>query len=208
MPTSLIGGAIGAVGSWFGADAAADAAKESAKMQKDMYNKNSANLQPWMTSGQNALGAYGDAIGLNGNGAQSDYFADWQNDPYYTGIMKAGQEGIQNAALAQGRGYGGNVLNDLNRYSMDVQKGAYNDRLNQLFGVSEAGRGAAGALAGQGTTAAQNAGNFNAQAGYGQGAGYMGAAKGFEGAYNNFSKANPNYIGNALGNYFLPNMGA
>jgi len=200
MPTSLIGGGLALAGSIFGANKAADAAKASSKMQMDMYRQNKENLQPWMTTGGNALNQYGAAIGLNGPGAQADYYNQWQNDPYYKGIMEAGTNAIQNSALARGRGYGGNVLNDLNRYSMDLQKGAYDQRLNQLFGVSEAGRGAGSAVAGVGTTAAANAGNFNANAGYAQGAGIMGGANALTNALNTDATRQ------ALGNFFMPSF--
>lgn len=211
MPTSLlsgpvIGGLIGAAGSIFGSNEAADAAKASADMQMKMYQQNRANLQPWMTTGANALGTYGNAIGLGGAGPQNAYYADFKNDPYLRGILESGTNTIQNAALARGRGYGGNVLSDLNRYSMDIQRQAYNDRLNHLFGVSEAGRGAAGSLAGQGTTAAANAGNLNANAGYAQGAGYMGAANALGQGLVNYGKANPNALGNFFGNLTIPSF--
>ena len=202
MPTSLIAAAIAAGGSYLASKTAADASDKAAQTQMNVYNLNKKNIKPWITEGGNALTKTGDATGLNGNDAQSAYYANFQNDPFYKGIMASGQNSIENSALARGHGYGGNVLSDLNRYSMDTQRQAYNDRYNQLSGISQQGLTGANALAGVGTLAANNAGQFNSAAGAYNGAGIMNGTNALTNAIN--TNGFRSGMNSAFGNYFNP----
>jgi hypothetical protein len=219
---AALGAVAGAAGSYFGAAKAADAQKEAAAAQKyaadrqfqatqdalglqrEVYNRNVGYETPWMNAGTKALKSYGTAVGLNGAGAQKDWFTNFQNDPYYQGTLNAGTNAVSNSAAARGTLYSGNTLRDINDYGANLQKAAYDTRLSNLGTVMGYGAGATNALAGVGsnyantsgligTNAANNGTNMlstaaNTQAGAGilQGNGVIGASNALIGGLNNY----------------------
>jgi hypothetical protein len=212
MGSALLGGLIGAAGSIFGGQTAANAQTQAAQqqaaatqaalaLQKDIYNRNTANEQPWMTAGVNALNSYSNATGINGAGPQASWFNNFQNDPYYQNVLKAGTDAVSNSAAAKGTLYGGNTLKAINDYGGNLQMGAYNSRLGQIKDVMGFGQNATNALAGVGSNYANNASstmtnpqtngtNNLANAGYYTGNSIIGAGNSMLGAYNQYNNQN------------------
>lgn len=197
---SAIGGLIGGIGSIIGGNTAANAAKQAAQMQMQMYNKTAGYEQPFMSAGTNALGIYGNATGQNGTAAEQNYWDNFKLDPYMQALKGQGEQGVMNSALAKGRGYGGNTLSDLYNYDTGVFNTAAQQRLGNLFQTAQLGANATNALAGAGTTAANNAGNYLTAGGAYQGAGYVNAGNAFGKGYQNFNQANPNF-GSQVSNF-------
>jgi len=217
---AALGAVAGAAGSYFGASKAADAQKyaadqqkkateESLALQKDIYNRNVGYETPWMNAGTNALKSYGTALGLNGAGAQKDWFTNFQKDPYYEGMLNAGTNAVSNSAAARGTLYSGNTLRDINDYGANLQKAAYDTRLSNLGTVMGYGAGATNALAGVGSNYANNASatmtnpnsngtNASANAGYYQGAGIIGASNALIGGLNQYNNMNAYNGGNGV----------
>lgn len=208
----IIGGIVGGLGSFLGNSAAADAQKEAADkqyqatmqalaLQRQIYDKNTANEQPYMDAGTSALTQYKNAIGLNGKTAQTNFFNNFQTDPYYKGVLDAGVDAVGNSWLGKGAGYGGNAMKAVNDYGAGLMQSAFNTRLSNLSGVAGQGLSATNALAGVGTNYANNSSNLMtnpqtngtnnmANAGYYQGQGIIGVGNSMINAMNNYNQQN------------------
>lgn len=120
-------------------------------------NKALGYLDPYMRSGQGADQMYGNALGLNGTGAQSEFASNYAAfDPFRAQNAEFATEGLMkslNARGLSGSGYAGEAVarQSLMRGSED-----YNNYLNRLSGVRDSGQSAA-------TNAASIAGNFAQQ---------------------------------------------
>jgi hypothetical protein len=183
----LIGGAASGLGSYFGAQTAANAAKQAAALQQQRFNQAISFEQPFMQSGQNALNLYNNAIGVNGAGAQASYYNNFQNDPGFQASVNYGLQQIQAQNAAQGLGLSGNTLAALQDYSQQSLSQEYQTRLSDLFQGAQLGANAANALASASTGSGAAQGNFNAAAGQYQSAGLSGLGSGLSGAANGYA---------------------
>lgn len=178
--------AIGAGASIFGANKAASAAKQAAKLQAKQFQETKALLKPYTGAGENALGLYGNAVGLGGRDKQAEFYANFQTDPgFETSLNNALNESMRRYSIIGNTG--GGLANALLRTGQNALYGQYKDRLSQLGGLVDTGRSAATSLAGAGQQSATAQGNLLSQAGMLQGQGIIGAGQAGVSGLNNLA---------------------
>lgn len=156
----LAAGGASSVASWMAANEQSNGATNAANTQSDAYKNaltqlgnqihdtNTVNtnnytdqqvhLQPYLTSGTNALNDYNTAVsGYDPNKALSGDPSTWQ-DPGYHFRLDEGINALQNSAAAKGGLLSGNTLRGITDYAQNSAsqeyKNAY-DRYNTTFGT-------------------------------------------------------------------------
>lgn len=196
---ALLGSAaIGAGASIFGANRAADAQKEAARTQAKAAKKAENLLMPYTAGSKEALTMYGNALGVNGQNAQSKFYNDFQADPGFQTALDNSLDETMKRYSIMGR-TGGGLANALLKTGQGARLGAYNTRLSQLGGLVDSGRGAASSIAGIGQQSAAGQAANLAQAGQYQGAGIVNAGNALIGGLNNYATMNQNAQGQAAG---------
>lgn len=185
----IVGGVIGAVGSIFGGNEAAEAQEKAARLNKKQFEETKKLLSPYTSVGPEALDLYKTSVGLNGLDRQREYYQNFQTDPGFKAAEDYATRGILNSNALGGRGYGGNVVAGLGDYLQKNMLGAYQTRQSQIGGLVDTGRGAAQSLAGFGQQSAATQGQHLADAGYYRGAGLANAANAFNMGYGNQQQA-------------------
>ena len=183
----LVGGAAGALGSYFGSQATANAARGASALQQQRFNQAVGYEQPYLQSGTNALNVYNAATGVNGAAAQQNYYNSFQNDPGFQSSVNYGLQQIEAQNAAQGMGLSGNTLAALQGYSQNALSQQYQARLDDLFRAAQLGGSSANALASASTSSGAAQGGFNLAAGQAQGAGLAGVGSGLSSASNNYA---------------------
>ena len=167
MPVAAIGSAaIGAAGSIFGANAQANAAQQGIQAQQQMYAQGlnfaqgqagqaASTLNPFISAGQSALGAYQAAL----PGLTKPFDASMlAQTPGYQFTLGQGLKSTQNSFAAQGLGSSGAALKGAAAYSTGLAQNTYNQQFsnylaqnqqigNLLFAPVGTGANAAGQLA-------------------------------------------------------------
>lgn len=201
---SLAGSFIQADASRSAANKQADAAKSAQQLQLDMFNRNKADLQPWMQSGQQGNNALMQFLGLGGAqgfdpsapGVRPFGQQDFQTDPGYQFRLQQGLDSVLNSRSAMGGVNSGNTMKALEQYGQGFASNEYQNAFNRygqnqaniynrLSGISNSGLNAAGGVAGLGANAAARAGEFGTQAGNAQAAGTIGQSNAFMGGAGN-----------------------
>lgn len=167
--------AAGVAGSIAGGVAKADAAKSAASMQqaagtkaldfeKQQYETQRADQQPWRDAGTGALSKMQDADYSRDFGT-----ADFQQDPGYAFRMAEGQKAIERSAAARGGLQTGGTLKAISRYGQDFASNEYNNAYNRFNADRDRRFGRLSSIAGMGqhatdmaSTAAGNYGNQGA----------------------------------------------
>lgn len=166
------GGALAASGAKSAANKAAAAQTEANQAaiaeQQRQYNTTRADLAPWMTAGQSALGAQGDLLGLNGTAAQQAAITAQQSSPLYESLFRNGQNTLLANASATGGLRGGNTQGALANFGKDTLAQVIESQLAKLGGVSEQGQNAAAQVGNFGANAANNISNSLASNGQAQ----------------------------------------
>ncbi|RPF70444.1 hypothetical protein [Aurantiacibacter spongiae] len=157
---SLIGGIISG-------NKQAKASKEAARLQYDatqqgirenarQYDQTRADYQPFRDLGYDALGNFGDLLGLNGGDAQSAEIAALQASPLYQSLFSNGQDAILASASATGGLRGGNTQGALADFGRDTLSSVIQNQLANYGGAIGIGSGATDAVSSFGARAVQD----------------------------------------------------
>ncbi len=182
-----IGTGASALGNYLGSQASAGAARDAAKLQQHRFDQASANQQPFIQGGQNALNQYNNALGVNGGGAQQSYYESFKNDPGFQSSVNYGLQQIEASNAARGLTSSGNTLAALQDYSQRALGQQYQSHLDNLFRESQIGSGSANALTTASTASANNQGNYTALAGQYDAAGLSKAGANLQTGAKDFS---------------------
>jgi hypothetical protein len=118
-----------------------------------------ANYQPYMTAGTDALAGERGLLGLNGNDAQGSAISALQASPLFQSLFRQGQDTVLNNASATGGLRGGNVQSSLANFGSDTLAQVIQQQLSNLGGLTSQGLNATQNLAALGANnAAQLAG--------------------------------------------------
>ena len=169
--TGLGSAAIQGIGASKAARAQERAAQSQVGLQRDIYEQTSANFQPFLQSGQNAMQAYNYEMGL---GEAPEGYGGMQDSPSYQFMMNQGVEDIQSSAAMRGNLQSGATGTALERYRMGLASQESNNWLNRLASQAGAGQAAAGQQAQAGQFYAQGAGQAYGNIGDAQAAGAIG----------------------------------
>lgn len=191
---SLGAAGIGAGASLYASGQQADAAKAGLNFQKDMYAKNSGNLQPWITQGTQAGGTLASLFGLDGSNGQgtSNTFNAFTNLPSYQFPFQQGLQALTRQLNASGKNLSGAQVRASEQFGQGLASQYFmSNFVNPLFSMYGTGKDAAANLAGVGTTAANNVAGSYGNLGQANASGTVGAGNalggGFQGGANNLA---------------------
>jgi hypothetical protein len=132
-PIGLVGGgAKDLVGSILGdgheaVDAQRDAAGQANSTQKNMYDQNRKDLEPWRDAGSKALTDLQDP-----NTSKNMTMADFQQDPGYAFRMQQGQQALERSAAARGGLNSGATMMALQDYGQQMGSQEYQNAFNRF----------------------------------------------------------------------------
>ncbi|HTL13066.1 MAG TPA: DNA transfer protein p32 [Bdellovibrionota bacterium] len=221
---AAIAGGVSAVGSAVGGAIQADAASNAAKgqaaaaeqanaVEKDLYNEQKTNWQPYMTAGTSALSQ------MQNPSFQQGFQWDPANDPGYQFRMQQGQQALERASAAKGAMQSGGFAKALSRYNQDYASNEYGNAFNRFQQDRSNRFGMLGTLAGYGQNAASNIGaaaqNYGANysnnvtgAANAQGAAQIAGANAISGAIGGIGNAASGFLGQVSNNNWMDQWGA
>jgi hypothetical protein len=217
--SSLASGYMGAQASKEAAREQRRAAQQQLELQRQMYNQQRADFEPFRAAGSQAQNALMLGLGLGGTPAQEGYgalmrdfsMADYEADPGYQFRLQEGLKALDRQAAARGGTLSGSALKGTQRYAQDVASQEYSNAFNRymanrasklgaLGGLVSTGAGAAQGLAGAAGQFGQLGGQTLADIGNARASGIMGPANAYAGALGGISNAAMGYgMMNALG---------
>jgi len=122
-------------------------ADENIALARDMYGQNIQGYQPFAQFGYDALGRYGDAMKMAGQGD----FSFYQNTPDYNVAKNAIQNALNRTSAMKGRILSPSDADDVAREMANFEFGKYNDALARMRGDIGIGSPAIGSIAGERT---------------------------------------------------------
>ncbi len=143
------------------AEAQERAALASIEEQRRQYDQSRADLQPWLTAGQGALGRLQDPNAF-------------QASPSYDFRRSEGLRGIENSFAAGGMGQSGNALKALADFNSGLASQEHGQWWNQQAGLAGVGQTAGNTLGQFGQNTAANVGNALQSQGDARASGYLG----------------------------------
>ena len=122
-----------------GASAQAQALDEQARQTGQAnYNAAISNVQPYISTGQNALTQYGNLLGVNGQDAASSAMSTFQASPGYQYQLQQGLKAVDAGAASQGMLRSGATLRAEQTLGSSLANNdfsSYLGRLNSLAGL-------------------------------------------------------------------------
>lgn len=220
------GAAVGAHAAGKAAKTQADAAMAATQLQREMFDQQQKNLQPWLDTGQGALMQLKDLLNPTSEMMQgwtkqfvAPTMQDVENDPGFKTRMEAGQRALEASAAAKGGVLSGGTLKATQRYGQDYGSNefekvygralgeyqqAYNqfeqksaNKFNRLASVAGIGQTATGELNSASQNAGKNIADLNTSAAAARASGYVGGANAWGNAVGN--------IGNQMMNLSMMN---
>ena len=157
---------MGFLSNLFGIDDAKAAATNAANQNRTVANRAYAAAQdlqnPFYTQGVTANNFYGNALGLNGTGAQQDFYNNYVQGPDVAFRMQRGIDAIDNSSAARTGGVNsGGLLKRLNEFGQGVATQDLTNYLQRLAGQSAQGQTAANTLTGSAYNTAGLVSNAN-----------------------------------------------
>lgn len=193
------------VGGYMASQSQADAASDASDAQVAASNADIAQrnkqfeavqklLRPYVDAGTGALGKQQDLIGLNGNNAQQAAITALQQSPYFTSMLKQGQDSILANASATGGLRGGNTQAALAQFSPSLLAQTIQQQYQNLGGLTSIGQNAAAMTGNAGMTNSNGISAALQQQGAAQAGGALAQGKADAAMWN--------LPGQALGAYF------
>jgi len=166
---AVAGAGISLVGGYLSSKKNKKANNQALDAQREAYEKNTANLRPYMDFGTQYL----DVL----NQLNSGNFGKFYESPDYQFTKQQGIGSIDASASSRGNLFGGANSRDLVNYGSGLASQQYGNFYNRIANAAGMGLNAAGALAGnnqnlanaQGNAAWNNADNSNSLIGLGTG---------------------------------------
>ena len=143
---SLLSGILGGKGASKAAKAQAAALQSGIDEQHRQFDVTQQNFAPYLGAGTQALGQFGNLVGLNGNDAQGSAIDFLKASPGFTSLYNQGSDTILQNAAATGGLRGGNTQNSLAQFGSGLLAQTIQQQLAQLGGLVQTGSGAAGSL--------------------------------------------------------------
>lgn len=209
---AIVGGLLGSRASKKAADAQLAAARESAAVQREMFNKQVELQEPFRQAGITSQNKLMDLLGLSGNTGGEGYGSlaksftgeDMYNDPGYKFRLDEGIKALERGAAARGGLLGGNQMRGLTEYGQNYASGEYQNAFNRYQAERAARLSPLQSLMGSGQTSATTlsnaAGNLGSSLGQNstdvgniRASGYIGGANALAGAIGQAANAYGGY---------------
>ncbi len=172
MPFGVAAAAVGAGAAVYGASkqskAIKGAADESAAVQREALAAMRGDLAPYREAGVPALGAMGDAAGLNGPDGYAQALARFQASPGYQFQFDEGMRAVNAGAAAQGMSNSGATLKALQARGQQLANQDFGSYYNRLAGLAQIGQSSAAQTGAAGVQTAGGIANTIAGAGTAQ----------------------------------------
>lgn len=208
---SLASGFMGSQASKDAARRQQQAAREALALQREMFERQQANLEPFRASGLQAQNRLMSMLGLSNDPQAEGYgslardfsMQDFEQDPGYAFRMSEGLKALERSAAGRGGAASGAAMKGITQYGQNLASQEYQNAFNRYMANRQARLSPLQNLMGMGANAAAGlssaAGQFGQIAGqtYGdignaQAAGIMGSANalagGIGGAINAFQR--------------------
>lgn len=173
---SILGGIMGDDEQSSAVSSASDSQVQAAKLgideQKRQFDLIQTLLKPYIDAGSSSINSQKDLLGLNGQQAQQNAINNVQSNPYFTGLVQQGENGILQNASATGGLRGGNTQAALAQFRPQMLNQLIQQQFSNLGGLSSIGQNAAAGVGNAGMQSANSIGNLMQQ----QGAAQAGAA--------------------------------
>lgn len=168
-----------------------EAAQQALALQREMWEQQRADQQPWMQAGQATLADLLRQMQGGGFDNRTDP-SQLANDPGFQFRMAEGQKALERSAAARGGLRSGATLKSLARYSQGVASDEFNNawnrtetsnanRYNRLANLAGVGQASAQHLGGLGQGFANSASSLYGAIGNANSAGIIGQANGYNG---------------------------
>ena len=227
-----VGGAIGgALGGLIDGNPAADAAQAAANqtaaataqsnaLQREMWQAQQAQQQPWLQAGTGAVNRLAAGLAQGGEFATPFSQTNWMQDPGYAFRLSEGQKALDRSAAARGGLQSGAALKAAARYGQDMGSQEYQNAFNRYYqersnmltplqSLAGVGQTSANTLGSAGQNYASNVGNALINQGYAAGNAGLASANARQSAYGNIGSAlgqiSPSQwssAGNSLSNWY------
>lgn len=138
---------------------------------------------------QGSLTQQQNLLGLNGAQAQGSAISQIENSPYFSGLVKQGENAILQNSSATGGLRGGNTQAALAQFRPNMLAAAINDQYTKLGGLTNIGQNAAAGVGNTGQATANNNSSLLGQLGAAQAGGILGQAAGQVQGINGISSA-------------------
>jgi hypothetical protein len=152
----LAGGATKAGGAIAGGQAQVQAENAARQEALSGFNANTAINQPFIQSGNTALGELGTLTAPGGQLNSNFTMADFTQDPGYAFDLSQGNQAIQRSAAAQGTLESGGTLKDLTQYSQGMASNEFQNAYNRWQTTNQSRFSNLSTLAGMGQQAGVN----------------------------------------------------
>ena len=136
-----------------------------------------------------ALQAQQDLLGLNGNAAQSSAMSAIESSPYFSGLVKQGENALLQNASATGGLRGGNTSAALAQFRPNMLAAAIDQQYQRLGGLVNIGQNAAAGVGNAGQAMANNTGQLLQQAGAATAGGYLASGRAAQQGINGLTSA-------------------
>ncbi len=185
------------------ATAQTDAAAESARLQREMFDRQVQLQEPFRQGGMTAQNRLMELLGIGGNAGADGYgryardfgMSDFHADPGYAFRLAEGNKALERSAAARGLQLSGSMLKGLTRFNQGEASQEYtnafnryqvnrSNQLNPLQSLLGAGQSSANVLTGAAGQLGSNLGENALQAGNARASGYIGSANAFTNAIN------------------------
>ncbi len=188
--------AVGSVASgYLGAKAQKSASRQQAAaqnaataQQQEMFDKSSANLEPFISTGTNAASKLSSLQGLT-NSDPAAIQKTLTGLPGYRFNLQQGLKSTQNSAAARGLATSGAALKAASQYATGLADSNYNNYVTGLQNTTSMGANAANGLANTSATVGSNLANTITGAGNAKAAGTLGTANAEIGGLNGLQSA-------------------
>lgn len=181
-------------------DVAADPVYGSDPYRHYLEHGRAEGRQATMSS-RGSLSAQQDLLGLNGTDAQGSAISGIENSPYFSGLVKQGENAILQNASATGGLRGGNTQAALAQFRPNMLSAAIDQQYQRLGGLTSLGQNAAAGVGNAGLNMANNNTSLLGQIGAAQAGGILGQARanvqGINGLSSAFGAAMPTLLANA-----------
>ena len=217
-PMVAIGGAVTssnqARASRRAADAQVQSAAESARLQREMFDRQVQLQEPFRQGGLTGQNRIMELLGIGGDAAAGDYgrygrdfsMADYEADPGYAFRLAEGNKALERSAAARGMVMSGQMFKGAQRFGQDLASQEYqnafnryqtnrSNQLNPLQSLMGAGQTATNQLTNEAGNLGQSLGENALGAGNARASGYIGSANAYTNAVNQLGNLEAQYYG-------------
>jgi hypothetical protein len=167
---------------------AVGSAQDSANAESRAAREQSrADLQPWVTVGNNALGMTADLSGANGADAATAAMGNFQKSPGYAFALDEGLRAVDAGAAARGMTRSGATIKAEEKYGQGLAAQDFSTYYNRLYNLSNQGQNSAAGQAATTSAAGSQIAQTDASAGSAQASIYGNTASGLSNIGNNYA---------------------